>query len=395
MKLRISSSVLASTLLSLASRSDGAAFVGTDGRGVGYARPTTSLRFTEWEDAGTDSSSSTRPVDPSKSIQSYLTAPEPAVSKSNLDGTVLVSGFANDRDRPDQRIFDLLNDEEGSSFSFDRIVAFVDDVKFAKKRLISRTARYSGLLNKLDFEEGVGVLPTVEQLAGVKHWVAHAGSDLSLVSQIGELVKMAPDVENVSVLLTGVAGEDAYQSEEAVKALSDAGKTFTVVALGDETDDVAEGTHPYAVAEFGTKVGKLPEGSTFSRDEGLRLVAECLGLECASNRALAFAEVRDVNATETKLIVGLREAGYEWSQELEHMIDGGIEKYDAACKDYEKEHVTDGEADWMARADEKLKKAMKEEEEAQKRREAEWLEKREVAMEAERIQVEEGHAEWA
>lgn len=55
----------------------------------------------------------------------------------------------------------------------------------------------------------------------------------------------------------------------------------------------------------------------------MRIVAECLGLESACNKAMVFQEVRDVNATASKLVKGLREGGYTRPQEIDHMIVKG------------------------------------------------------------------------
>merc|ERR1711935_1278241 len=79
--------------------------------------------------------------DPEAEVQSYVVSPASVVAKPNLDGTVLVSGWVKSRERTDQNVFDLLNHEE-SAMKFSKIVAFVNDVKFAKKRLLSRSARY-------------------------------------------------------------------------------------------------------------------------------------------------------------------------------------------------------------------------------------------------------------
>jgi hypothetical protein len=46
-------------------------------------------------------------------------------------------------------------------------------------------------------------------------------------------------------------------------------------------------------------------------------------LESTCNKAIVFEEVTDVNATEYKLIKGLREGGYTRPQELDHMVVKG------------------------------------------------------------------------
>jgi len=298
--------------------------------------------------------------DPAENIQSYLKAPEPVAARDNLDGTVMVSGWVKSKERTDQTVFDLLNAEE-SAFSFSKILAFVDDEKFAKKRLLGRHARYTGLLDKLDFLQASepGALPTPEQLEGVKSWVANVDSDISVIMKIGELVK-GSGVENVSILLTGASEADATTALGAVKSLESDGKSFTVIAVGQITEEV-EGKLPYAIHDFGTEGGAIPSNATFSRDESLRFVTEGMGLECGKNKAMSFTEVHDVNATETKIIKGLREAGYSRPQEIDHMISKGVEAFDTACEEYKvrKPERTEDE-EWMLNAEEKLKKAQNE-----------------------------------
>jgi len=219
-------------------------------------------------------------------------------------------------------------------------VAFVDDAKFAKKRLISRSARYTGLLDKLDFvqADSPGALPTVAQLEGIKSWVVNVGSDVSLLHDVANLVKLAPSVENVSVLVTDAQTVDddinaVSAGVGALKALEAEGKSFTVVAVGAITE-TPEGAIPYQIKDFGTEAAILPANATYSRDESLRAVTECLGLQSGCNKALTFSEVTNVNQTEYKLVKGLREGGYTRPQEFDHMLTVGPEAYDKACEEF-------------------------------------------------------------
>ena len=81
-----------------------------------------------------------------------------------VTGTALVSGFLEAKERTDQFVFDLLH-KHGA---FTKIIAYNSDTSFAKKRLISRSARYSGLTNVLEYSEG-----TPEELldSKVSEWV--------------------------------------------------------------------------------------------------------------------------------------------------------------------------------------------------------------------------------
>jgi len=409
MKLSLSPLVASALLIAGASATTGAAFISHSA--TAKTSPSdTRLFISSWGSQGPPSRRKEEiPVDPSKDIQSYLTAPELPALRPNLGDVVLVSGFANDPDRSDQRIFDLLNDIDGvgmgggghSPFNFGGIVAFVDDASRAKKRLMSRTARYSGLLNKLSFVESgaVGALPTVEQLAGVSSWVAMA-TDITQVADIAALAEAA-GVECASVLLTGPVPDAG--SLEAGWLCGAMGPSFTVVAVGEMDDEVAEGSFPYAVTDLSveTTVGEGGEPSsvvsTYSRDEGYRLAAECLGLDCAAGKALAFVQVHDVNATATKVVRGLREAGYSWSQELEHMIGGGVEAYETACQEYasKMESVPTEEEGWMEREERKLREAQEAEIAAQRERDEMWEREREEMLREERERMESGLAEWA
>lgn len=300
-----------------------------------FSPSTTRLYISSWGAKGPPSRRVEEDPDPEKKIQSYLKAPEPVAARTNLDGTVLVSGWVNSKERTDETIFGFLNDEE-APFKFSKIAAFVDDVAFAKKRLISRKSRYSGLLDKLDFAEASepGALPTASQLEGVKSWVVNIGSHVDKISQVAELVKTS-SVENVALLVTDGQSVDTPKMKEAVSALQACGKTFTVVAVGSITES-PEGQIPYKLtyADDITSDTLVPSNATYSRDESLRILSECLSLQSTSNKAIIFEEVKDVNATEYKLIKGLREGGYTRPQELDHMVVKGAAAYAKAIEDY-------------------------------------------------------------
>jgi hypothetical protein len=262
---------------------------------------------------------------PEQSIQSYIKAPDSVEARSNIDDTVLVSGFVRSKERTDQFIFDLLNHQE-SAFEFEKIVAFVDDVAFARKRLLSRSARYTGLLDKLDFVQASapGELPTVAQLQGVKSWVAYfdGGDIIASIKEAASIAQQASTVENLAILAANAVNLDAAACEGAVDSLKSSGCKYTLVKVG-KLEDHAEGKVPYQFKEFGTAEACLPEDAIFSRDEAMRMITECLQLEVGVDKAFSISEVYDANATEAKLIKGLREAGYARPQEIDHMLRDG------------------------------------------------------------------------
>jgi hypothetical protein len=308
----------------------------TDSAGTGTCTGTT-LYISSW--GKTDTDTSTKNDNPTTNIQAYLEEPDTIDPRANLEGSCLVSGFVNTKERTDQFVFDLLNHED-SAFEFKRIVAFVDDEKFAKKRLLSRSARYTGLLDKLDFKEAAveGALPVAAQLEGINSWLAAIESNGDLVDKvkaIAELAKYSSDLENVSVLITNAAGESVSAEDRVsvVEALKATGKEYTLLVVG-KLEDRDEGKVPYKFCDFDSdddEEATLAEDAVFSRQEAMRMITETLQLEAGANKALTFVEVSDSNTTEAKLIKGLREAGYARCQEIDHMLRDGPKVSNIGC----------------------------------------------------------------
>uniref|UniRef100_A0A6S8IJY1 Uncharacterized protein n=1 Tax=Amphora coffeiformis TaxID=265554 RepID=A0A6S8IJY1_9STRA len=296
--------------------------------------------------AGSSTTKSLERENPEENPVAYLKEPEAVEARSNVDGTIVVSGAVNDKDRQstDQFLFDLLNHEE-SAFEFSTIKAVVNDVAWAKKRLLSRSARYTGLLDKLTFEGAAseGALPTAAQLEGAKSWVACVDKDhLATLTEIAKVAAQVPTLENVAVLLANAnelpAAESATALESIKTAAADGDKfAYTVVVVGN-LEETPEGKEYYQYESFGTPEGVLPAGTTFSREESYRMVTELLQLACGKNQALCFAPIYNANVTEARLIRGLRQAGYARPQEIDHMIREGPEAYKEYVKKWKAEN---------------------------------------------------------
>jgi hypothetical protein len=309
---------------------------------------TTALYISSWGTKGPPAFRQASRLDPEKRIQDYLPEPGPVEARTTIDGTILVSGLIVPKQQQDaatggtkssadydQFLFDLLNHQD-SAFEFTKIIAFVPDAAFAKKRLLSRSARYTGLLDKLSFvqaEKGQK-FPTVDQLAGVKTWLAvlhHnpddniGGSGGGVLADCHELSDIcaqisATELQSVAVLLTHASDLDPAQCLDVVHKLNATeGRQCTIVAVG-QLEDRPEGSTAYQYEAFGTPEGVLPAKAVFAREEAYRMITELLQLECGVGKAYSFAEVYNVNATESKLVRGLREAGYARPQEIDHMI---------------------------------------------------------------------------
>ena len=320
---RASSSFLTALLLLLVGSV--AAFAPSQTRPWSSTSSPTRLFISSWGTKGPPTRWQSDAKDIEKRIQDYLPEPDAVEARANIDGTITVSGAVNDKERTDQFLFDLLNHED-SAFEFDRIVAFVNDAAFSEKRLLSRSARYTGLLDKLDFVQAStpGALPTAEQLKGSKSWLAVLSGD-KMIQQCQEIASTAAqveDLENVAILLTDANELPSSECQAVVDSLKSTNKQYTLVAVG-RLEDHPEGKTAYHYGTFGSEDAVLPAKAIFSRQEAHRMVTELLQLECGVNQALTFAEVYNANVTEAKLIKGLREAGYARPQEIDHMIRQG------------------------------------------------------------------------
>jgi hypothetical protein len=142
----------------------------------GVTIDSTILYISSWGTKGPPSrwtDDTTERKSPEDKIQSYLRAPQPIEARDNIDGTVLVCCLVRSKERTDQFLFDLLNNEE-SAFAIKKIVALSTMKNLPRNACEVVSARYTGLLDKLDFIQSsvAGALPTWDQLNGVKSWIA-------------------------------------------------------------------------------------------------------------------------------------------------------------------------------------------------------------------------------
>lgn len=214
-------------------------------------------------------------------------------------------------------------------------MAHVDDVKMGKKRLISRSARYTGLLDKLDFSqsESSGALPTLAQLEGVSSWVAHVdGGALSKVEEIMAVAEQAESVKNVAILVSGaqnVKGEELKQVEDMMKSKATTFQ-YTLVVV-PEWNDEPEAITAFGIVNVTDVVDETPFGegaaASFSREESLRIITEALAIDKAAGKCVVATAAPDAKSVESMLVQGMREIGFDRLQEVEHMITRGVKGY--------------------------------------------------------------------
>lgn len=258
------------------------------------------------------------------------------VLRSNLGKTVLISGF-EPTDPSATEVLDFLNDEDSPHFGFSKILVHAPDEKLAKKRLIGRNARYTGLLDKLDFIEGSSSssIPTVEQLADVSSWISHiGGGDNNVMSQLASIVDVAEkaeSVKNVAILISGANGVALDVIKEAQDMLNSKATTFAYTLLiVPEWNNEPEALCAYGIVNA-CDLASVPfkEGESFSREESLRILTECLAIDQAAGKCVVANAAKETNSLENMLIQSMRENGFKRIEEVEHMVTVGVKVRDS------------------------------------------------------------------
>ncbi|CAJ1945032.1 unnamed protein product [Cylindrotheca closterium] len=327
---------------------------------------------------GGTSDSNTPHVNPLSDIQSYVPVAGPVLTRKNIqDSTCIVSGS-----RVTPELFYLLNHED-SAFGFNKIVSLSQDVSKTKKRLLTRTARYTGLLSKLAYEEGT-VVPPSSVLEEATNWIALVDTP----DELKTLISSASQVQNLSVLFF-YAPEAESQLESLSSELMTANPSASLVLVPqasveeDPNEDPLEAdfkptpimyyyeqgkgealipeeekvtkTPKAAVEEEEKKASvvmepKLVHDAEFTFDEANRLAIECLQLQAGAGKTLKVQCMekksmlvmmqlvrQESPATQnlfTKLVLGLREAGYERPQEIAYMLDKGVDHMKEAITNF-------------------------------------------------------------
>lgn len=208
---------------------------------------------------------------------------------------------------------------------YDSITASSSSVADAKKMLLSRQARYSGLIDLLKFSEQ----EFSEALSGATVWLAINVNEAELPAQLD--VAKAAGVSRVFVLTTADGPSPTLSDAAALTAKLDAsGLAYTVMRTGC--------LDPKSSGGGGLKLGEidLPTCETVGRDDVFRFVTEALTLPGASGRLFSFCP--SVDASQLK---EMRLAGCDRREEAEALLAGVI--VETLPEEQQKEVVVDEE----------------------------------------------------
>ncbi|KAL3783628.1 hypothetical protein ACHAWO_001246 [Cyclotella atomus] len=313
------------------------------------------------------------------------------------------------------------------NFQFERIILSVhgeEAAKEAKKRVISREARYSGLLNKVVIEAEETLLPVKERLEGVSSWIVRldAGETAEMLPQVAELASGVAELKNVIVIVEGV--DSMAGTVEGWDGLLQSGGNFkpTLLAVGELYEEGPAGKFYH----IGTFMGDDKSSIEFTnadavapkmlRSEAYLTLANLLALDVTSNKALGAYEyspesIKTIHESiedrkkilnqETKEIVdapqndewkavkyanrivrAMRETGFSRLAELDVLLDKGVDAYLDFLEAPPKKRKTDGEdqSKWDKVDADIMAKLAKDTAEIEARREEEAEMKKKIAI---------------
>eukprot|EP00549_Striatella_unipunctata_P020075 CAMPEP_0118711768 /NCGR_PEP_ID=MMETSP0800-20121206/24328_1 /TAXON_ID=210618 ORGANISM="Striatella unipunctata, Strain CCMP2910" /NCGR_SAMPLE_ID=MMETSP0800 /ASSEMBLY_ACC=CAM_ASM_000638 /LENGTH=370 /DNA_ID=CAMNT_0006616513 /DNA_START=148 /DNA_END=1263 /DNA_ORIENTATION=+ len=284
---------------------------------------------------------------PAEDMVTYFGKPKSVQRRAELGSKVLVSGL-----RTFEPAYSLLHSPEEKVFEFDSVTAMVENEEAARKTMISRTARYSGLLDVLqflEFQEGETLLPTVEQLkeGAFSTWLAHVPLDddnrqelIQKVYKIADLALAASDtLRNVAVLVSHgglLKVEDTNEMMDRFGAVSE--KLGYSVVIVPRLSNAPGNYYPYMVEKLGNEDDDkfmLDYRERMSGEEACRLVTDVLSLETGRGGTMVMRELDTFELIDAQFIDAMREAGYSRSQEMNYLLDQGIKRFMVAKVAYE------------------------------------------------------------
>lgn len=187
------------------------------------------------------------------------------------------------------------------NFQFEKIILSIqgeDMAKEAKKRVISREARYSGLLNKVVIEAEENYLPNVQRMEGVSSWIVRldAGETAEMLPKVAELAKSAETLKNVIVIVEGMASMACDNIDGWDVLLAEDSFQSTLFAVGELYDEGDAGKFyhignyqagPSSAIELTNDDAKSPK---MLRGDAYFTLANLLALNVSANKALVAYE---------------------------------------------------------------------------------------------------------
>jgi hypothetical protein len=211
---------------------------------------------------------------------------------------------------------------------YEKITALSSSIVEAKKMLISRQARYSGLIDVLAFSED----SLTEGMKGATTWVALNAKPSAMAEQLASA--KAAGITRAFIHLSSDDPEDATLDVAALEStLGGSGLTYTLLRTGKLAEKGAGG---------GIKLDEVdtPVCEDVPKDDIFRFITEALTLPEADGRSFSLCPT-----TDDSQLKEMRMAGCTRREEVEALLKGVItEKIAEAAAEAAAEQQTPEEA---------------------------------------------------
>jgi len=205
---------------------------------------------------------------------------------------------------------------------FASIRASTADVLEAKKSLLSRTARYSGLVDALDLHDAADGLATAFE--GCSTWLALHADEAKLGAQIEAAA--AAGVSRAFILFSA-DGPTVFPSDGAAleARLASAGISYTIMRTGSMRGDAGTSS----VGGVGLVLGELdvPVCEDVPQEDVYRVLTEALSLSEADGLAFSLCPSDET----LPRLKELRRCGYERRDEVRLLLTGALTELPAAA----------------------------------------------------------------
>lgn len=228
-------------------------------------------------------------------------------------------------------MLNLLNEQS----IWDQVILATDDAVSTKKRFLTRTARYSGLLNILEFNtidiDNKDSLNTL--LDGANTWLAFnvTTSSFKDFADIATKSKLKRAVFTTVLPNTRVNDTEIPEIQDAIKSMETAGISFTGIRHGnivngneDNSYEIVNATSPVAYPEV-------------ERGVLARIVAELLVNEKSYSTECGVSSSGEFAAAYLNV---LRSSGLDRNEEVSKMFSGGLGRVSQSVEaEYERQKL--------------------------------------------------------
>ena len=230
----------------------------------------------------------------------------------------------------------------GGDWSFDKVTCRCLDAARMKKVMTSREARYSGLLDKLSFDQCDSLQQwDKEQLAGGSDFYILYMQDSKECVKEAKSFKAALAKDKGGVVKGALLVVGRGKGKDVHSLFEKGGMAGIVTVLEvDQDGDGGEGSTGYGVdlvhqdpkLSAGGDAVQIDDTKTGEEVPGLcmgeiaRIVKECSSLSCTPGKLIGFKGVKK-GSLEDNYLKQLRSRGFDRTKELDHLVKGGFQGY--------------------------------------------------------------------